>query len=306
MTTEYCTLIFHADSVKNAESKKSREWQVRLGEELKQWKYAYFVTLTFSPKSLRDIQFKHNICECNAVCGYAVRHFLERWRKDHKRSVKHWLISEMGHEKTERIHMHGIIFNNEPIETEYLAKKWMYGEIWVGDYCNNQTINYIVKYVNKIDTDHKGFIGQIFASPGLGSSFMDKLYANEYKYRPGRTMNFYRLNNGAKVNLPTYYRNKLWNEEERELIWRDNMDLNHTLIAGNRYTANEQDHLDNILSKAQEVNIYAGYGSDDKEWQKRPYNLTRRMLEHGSKEYLEQEKKKALERVSKMTKECFK
>ena len=29
----------------------------------------------------------------------------------------------------------------------------------------------------------------------------------------------YRCKNGAKINLPIYYRNKIYTEEERELLW---------------------------------------------------------------------------------------
>lgn len=35
---------------------KAREWQVRLSEELKCWKYKYFITLTFSPEALKTMR----------------------------------------------------------------------------------------------------------------------------------------------------------------------------------------------------------------------------------------------------------
>ena len=35
---------------------------------------------------------------------------LERVRKLTGKSVKHWFITELGHEKTERLHLHGIVW----------------------------------------------------------------------------------------------------------------------------------------------------------------------------------------------------
>ena len=84
--------------------KKSREWQVRLLEEIKQDKSGKFITLTFEDNELINLIEKVGFNESNAVAGYAVRHFLERWRKTEKTSVKHWLITELGQNNTERIH----------------------------------------------------------------------------------------------------------------------------------------------------------------------------------------------------------
>lgn len=282
---------------------KAREWTIRLNEELHEWKYKYMITLTFEPKELAKILKERKIEECNAAVGYAVRHSLEYWRKDHKKSLRHWYISEMGHDNSERIHAHGIIFCNEPLEYEKIErsgdgwrgrwKYWKYGMVHVGDYCTERTVNYIVKYVTKIDNDHKGFIGQIFASPGIGKRFLEHQYSQTYKYRPGDTKGYYTLNNGAKVKLPVYYKNKLHNEDERELIWRDFMDEKKQTIAGNTYPESLPGATtQNILNKAQEVNKFNGYGDDSQEWRKKPYNITRRMLEHNEEWKREKIRKK--------------
>ena len=131
---------------------KKRNWQVRLLEEIKHDKSGKFVTLTFSEEALeclnKDVVIKtmDSIIE-NEMATLAVRRFLERWRKKHKKSVKHWLITELGHNGTERIHLHGIIFTNE---IEDIKNIWKYGHIWIGEYVNEKTINYIVKYCNKL------------------------------------------------------------------------------------------------------------------------------------------------------------
>ena len=273
---------------------KTREWQVRLTEELKNWKYPYFITLTFSPKELEELCQKSRLGECNALCAYAVRHMLERYRKDHKKSLRHWLITELGHEGTERIHMHGLLFSNEPLKFEetkekdfYTWKYWKYGMIYVGNYCTLRTINYIVKYINKIDEDHKGFNGQILASPGIGSQWLQTLKNKtiEYKYKPHESKDYYLLPNGKKIKLPKYYKNKIYSESEKELIWRDFMDRNEETIAGNTYNqiTTDSETIGVIYDKARKINKQLGYGDNSKEWRKKPYNITKQMLQRNIK-----------------------
>ena len=290
--------------------KKAREWQVRLAEEIKDHKYNYFITLTFAPKQLEELCKKTRLKECNAVAGYAVRHMLERWRKDNKKSIKHWLITELGHEGTERIHLHGLLFTDKELEFGDLDdnklrtwKYWKYGQIYVGDYVNQQTINYISKYITKIDSDHKGFVGQILASPGIGRSFVDRYRErndNTYQYRPRNTIDFYRLPNGSKVKLPKYYKNHLLNEDERQQIWREYMDLNTETIAGNTYSKKTiTEHVrNNIRDNARELNRFLEYGDNSGEWRKRDYNVTRRMLEQvQKKKHLDELRKKLLQEL---------
>ena len=267
---------------------KARNWMIRLHEELRSCNYPYFITLTFSPQKLGELRKELNLNECNALAGKAVRRSLERWRKDHKKSLRHWYITELGHEGTERIHLHGLIFSEIPLEFTkskqehyYHWKYWKYGLVYVGDYCNKRTINYIVKYVTKIDTDHKGFIGQVLCSPGMGREYVQRPGVEAaHKYRPKNTIDYYRLNNGQKVKLPTYYKNKFVNEDQRELIWREFMDRDQTAVMGivhdNRRITPEI--LGNIVNKAQERSRFYGYGDDSQEWKKKPWNVTERML----------------------------
>ena len=72
----------------------------------------------------------------------------------------------MGHQGTERIHLHGIIFTTEPNET--IIERWGYGNVWIGKYVNEKTINYIIKYISKIDNDHKEYNSKILCTAGIG------------------------------------------------------------------------------------------------------------------------------------------
>ena len=95
--------------------------------------------------------------------------FLERIRKKLKKSVKHWCITELGHEKSERLHLHGIFWGCG-IES-IIREKWQNGFIFVGNYVSQRTINYITKYMLKTDLDHPMFKGKVLCSAGIGSGY---------------------------------------------------------------------------------------------------------------------------------------
>ena len=166
---------------------KAREWRVRLQEEVRtDARTAYFVTLSFSDKSLIELERDLN-CNLtgynldNKIATLAVRRFLERWRKTFKESVKHWLVTELGHESTERIHIHGIIWSSPldcyDLQLDFVAllkSHWKYGNIWVGAYVNERTVNYIVKYINKADAKHKYYIPIILCSKGIGKNYLSR------------------------------------------------------------------------------------------------------------------------------------
>ena len=94
--------------------KKANDWRVRLTEELKHDKTGVFVTLTFNTESLKrlskGLEELKGYEKDNAIATKGVRMFLERWRKKHKKSVKHWPITELGGGRYEHLHIHGIIF----------------------------------------------------------------------------------------------------------------------------------------------------------------------------------------------------
>lgn len=269
-------------------TQKAREWQVRLNEELKANKYAYFVTLTFNNEELYKLYEEIKKKNDNAIAALAVRRFLERWRKKHKKSLKHWLITELGHQGTERIHLHGIIFNDEEITNDKLQTYWKYGFSDIGQYCNERSINYIVKYVTKIDNDHKNYKAVILCSAGIGKNFITNAQKEIYKYRPHESKEYYKLPNGQRVSLPIYYRNKLYTEEEREMLWTDRLDKNTIYVRGieikNIDSANGQKQYERLLEHQQKINYELGYGDDSKEWQKMEYNTTLRMLNKNKKD----------------------
>ena len=267
---------------------KAREWKIRLSEEIKVNKYAYFVTLTFSNEELNKLCEETKLNECNAVAGKAIRRFLERWRKKHKKSLKHWLITELGHDNTERIHIHGLIFSEIQLSKQILEDFWKYGIIYVGEYCNEKTINYITKYITKIDNDHKNFKGDIFCSAGIGKNYLERpLIKQTHQFKGEKTIEFYRTSTGHKIALPIYYRNKLFTEEQREQLWVNRIEEGKRYVMGveiDKINTDEgESKYQRLLRKAREDNLQLGFGDDGKEWKEKDYNVTLRMLNRYNK-----------------------
>lgn len=284
--------------------KKAREWQVRLQEEIKHTKYGIFVTLTLSNESYTEldkeipyikitqrenwkgekITKEKNIIgytRDNAIATLSVRRFLERYRKEHKISIRHWLITELGHEGTENIHIHGILWNRQPITwdtIENIKQLWHYGYIYprypeelYKNFVNNQTVNYVTKYVYKTDPIHTNYNSIVLTSAGIGN-----------KYRHNQTdkkTQTYRTNTGHKIALPIYYRNKIYTEQEREQLWIQQLDKKERYILGQKIdiSKGEKQYYE-TLKIAQQKNTRLGYNNPHTAWKKSQYEEERRIL----------------------------
>ena len=261
---------------------KSRQWQVRLSEEIRERKDGQFVTLTFSEEELQKIdetiskQLK-GYDRDNEILRYAVRHFTENWRKKYKKTIRHWLISEIGGTRTERIHLHGILFTNEVKE---IHKKWKYGNVYIGEYVNEKTINYIIKYVNKVDEKHKEYKPKVFASKGIGKNYLKRKDSKRNVYVKGDTKETYVTRKGLKLALPIYYRNKIYNDEEREKLWVEKLDKEERWVLGQRIatTNGNLEEYYKTLKEARRKNKRLGYGDDSINWELKRYERQRRNL----------------------------
>ena len=134
---------------------KAQEWQTRMLEDVRHNKNGKFITLTFSNKKIKEyaekvtykekkvrngikkswkdkngkLRVRYNYITVkkeivlkgyetdNAIATLAVREWLEKWRKKFGKSLRHWLVTELGHRGTENIHLHGIVWTDENTET---------------------------------------------------------------------------------------------------------------------------------------------------------------------------------------------
>lgn len=273
---------------------KANNWKVRLYEEIKVDNKAYFVTLSFSNEQFDNIAegkdtngkeiakapiIKGNLEGYegdNEVCRVAIRRFCERWRKANKKSVKHWFVNEIGGNNTERVHIHGLIWCNDP---KSIGEHWKYGNIWVGSYVNEKTITYIVKYLHKTDQKHPNFTGRVWCSPGIGNEYLNRRDATRNTFQGPDTEDNYKASNGYKIALPIYYRNKLFSDEEREILWMQRLDQEVRYVDGVEIDVSESyDEYYEALKEARRKNKLLGYGNDEKDWNKMHYENSIRRL----------------------------
>lgn len=257
---------------------KAREWQIRMSEEIRTNKNGQFVTLTFNEESLEDLRKETETGDENEIATLAVRRFLERWRKKYKKSVRHWLVTELGHNGTERIHLHGIIFTDKKEEIERI---WQYGWVYIGQFVNERTVNYIIKYIHKMDSDHKEYKPKVLCSKGIGSNYINRIDSKNNKYRGKNTEETYKFRNGLKSKIPIYYRNKIYSEEEREKLWIFKLNEETRYVMGEKIRIRTYEDLE-IYSKTlayyQKINKKLGY-KDNKKWDAKKYKKDRRNLE---------------------------
>ena len=225
---------------------KQREWRVRLEEELRS-NFGYFTTLTISPKGIKEIEEKINLKweeNPNEIATKGLRLCLERVRKETRKSIKHWCVTELG-EENDRIHLHGIFFGRN--SAELIKKHWKYGFVFIGDHCNSESINYMTKYMLKVDTKHPSFKQIVLASPGIGAGYTDRLdYLWQKQNYNKISVATYTFRNGTKMAMPKFYKNKIFTEKEREKMWINNLNRGLLWIYGEKVKADDWETIDNL------------------------------------------------------------
>lgn len=250
---------------------KANEWRVRLNEEIKRNNNpCRFVTLTIREEYLKSIEETAGKDNVYGQATILVRRYLERIRKRTGKSVKHWIIPELGHKGTERLHLHGLIWCEEPwILKEEWAK--VCGHYFGGKDITAKTINYVSKYILKQDEKHSEFQGKIFCSAGIGQGYVGSLQYSKNEYKGSQTDETYRLPTGHRVALPIYYRNKRWTDSEREQLWMARLDRQIRYVDSLAVDmAIEEDRYWRLLETAREKNERLHYGKLDG-WEKARY-----------------------------------
>lgn len=249
---------------------KAMNWRVRLHEELRLNEIMLFVTLTFSDEELTKLENDYKELKAvtvNNTATISVRRFLERWRKKYGNSVKHWLVTELG-EDNGRIHLHGILWTNKSkIE---ITELWKYGFVWIGDYVNEKTINYIVKYLHKPNPNFKEYTPIVLCSKGIGSNYLNRLDSKLNTFDFDKTKDYYKTRTGIKLSLPIYYRNKIYDDDEREILWMQRLDKNIRYVDGQKIDISKgMDAYWDLLEKARIKNKQIGF--EERKWNKNKY-----------------------------------
>lgn len=281
----------------------ARDWLIRLLEHIKIHTNGKFITLTFSNEHISEIIHKetikrthketgeiqtipirelHGYDKDNSTATKAIRRFTERWRDKFKKAPHHWLVTELGHNGTENIHLHGIIWTNENYQT--IHKLWKYGYIWPRPdynrptYVNNRTIAYITKYINKQDLLHKEYRAKVLASHNIGANYLTSMNAKFNQFNNRETDTTYTTSTGHKIALPTYYKKKLYTEEELERLWLNKLDKEERYVLGKKIDISKGDkEYTAAVNEARKLNMELGYGQRTNE-NRKEYEEQRREL----------------------------
>ena len=277
--------------------KKAREWQSRLQEDLRKHKNGRFVTFTFSDESIKELYemepnkkwqgVKHleGYELDNAIATRAVRLFLERHRKKYSKSLRHWLVTEIGHNGTKNIHLHGIIWTDEHLDT--IEQLWKYGTMWKGkevngkliNYVNERTVNYIVKYIHKVDCENKSYRSIVLTSAGIGRCYIERNDWKNNKFRGKETNENYRTRQGREIPLPIYWRNKIYTDEEREKLWIYKIEKKVRYVMGEKISIRDnEDEYYAALKHYQKINKQLGYSNGQTSWTVKEYERQRRIM----------------------------
>lgn len=269
--------------------KKGNEWLTRMIEDIKTHKNGKFVTLSLSNESYTELynELKNDYKDYNldnAIARLAVRRFTERWRDKYKKTIRHWLITEIGGKNYECIHLHGIVWTDQPFKE--ITKIWKYGNIYPTkdnykkNYVNAGTVAYCIKYFTKQDEKHKSYRPKIFASKGIGANYLNTSNAKQNTFNPnGETREHYTTPKGNKIPLTTYWKSKIYTDKEREILFIQKLDKQVTWINGEKIDLskpNSDIELHKARQYAQQKNIEHGYQSRETNKQKKIEEYARR------------------------------
>lgn len=192
-------------------ARRVSQWNFRLQKHARDCDSALFCTLTYAPACVPKKEGRLTLDKRD------VQLFFKRLRKAHVgKPIKYYLVGEYGSD-TWRPHYHAIIFNSS---VHAIDNAWHLGSVHYGT-VSGASIGYTLKYL------HKGKrIPQYVGDPRLKEfSLMSKKLGINYltpqmiKYHKAvpkdRT---YVLVNGYKIAMPRYYKERLFDAEERALI----------------------------------------------------------------------------------------
>lgn len=179
---------------------------------------AHFVTLTYTTTTVPITQRGFM-----TLCKADVQKFFKRLRKmlpDNK--IKYYVAGEYG-DKSMRPHYHAIIFNADVVSID---KAWSLDNKSLGQThfgtVTGASVGYTLKYMSKAkkipmhrnDDRVKEFS---LMSKGLGASYMSDAMVQWHKNDLENRM-YLNLEEGKKISMPRYYKDKVYTEPERERV----------------------------------------------------------------------------------------
>ena len=217
-------------------SNKRNDWTFRLSEEQRQSKTSYFLTLTYGEKYVVRERFGNHKFE--VLHKADLQAFIKRLREAQRRAIskiksqpncpvrylnwpnlRYYAIGEYG-PTGYRPHYHILLFNLFPTLSNKLQKYWDKGFI---DEQNMSTgnIHYVTGYfVTAGSEDSQMRLREelqprftiMSTKPGIGYEYLDRakqFHRDNLEFRVT-------FNNGIKKMMPRYYKDKIFNDDEKE------------------------------------------------------------------------------------------
>lgn len=193
--------------------RKQNAWAFRLQQQLKVSTSACFITLTYE-----NIPISSN--GMPTLVKKDFQNFLKRIRKKTygQACIKYYACGEYG-TISNRPHYHAIMFNLPQVymeDSNILTKTWGKGHINISP-CNTATIRYTTKYLLKGKGKNAKGSQKEFSlmSKYLGVNY---LTPQMIKYHKENLQSFVTLPGGIPTSLPRYFRDKIFDEQEKELL----------------------------------------------------------------------------------------
>lgn len=196
---------------------KRADWTFRLLQEQKISKSARFLTLTYADGYDQDGVHIAPVSEDGELqlSKRDVQLFTKRLRKvcvGHK--LRYYSVGEYGTE-TQRPHYHSIIFNLPRNVLPQLQAIWGKGNVHVGA-VSFASIHYVTKYVVERHGDYGGReppFSLMSRRPGIGNNYL----ATHSKWHLDDMRNYANVN-GTMSRLPRYFKDRIFNEKERQIL----------------------------------------------------------------------------------------
>lgn len=193
-------------------SRRTSVWTFRLKTHAKNANTSHFVTLTYDTRFVPITKRGFLTLDKRDVQLY-----FKKLRKAHPKEVqiKYYLAGEYG-SKTFRPHYHIILFN---ADIELIHKAWDKGEVHIGE-LTEASAAYTAKYINKgkiipMHQNDDRLPEFSLMSKKLGLNYLSEKIINYHRADIER--NFITLEDGKKISLPRYFREKIWTELERRI-----------------------------------------------------------------------------------------
>nr|QJB19775.1 MAG: replication initiator protein [Microvirus sp.] len=207
--------------------RRASAWAFRLKQAYKLYPIAHFLTLTYAEAPISNNNFM-------TLVKRDFQNFIKRLRKAHPKGSKisYYAVGEYGGQ-TWRPHYHAIIFN---VDSELIEKCWNKNSIpfdvfdphvkisgiagiWQADPdVNDANIAYVCKYLHKgrripIHKNDDRVPEFSLMSKNFGLNYLTPEIIRYHLADPDRM--YVTLEDGVKLAMPRYYRDRIYSEEQR-------------------------------------------------------------------------------------------